>query len=35
MGLIGDVAQVEAQFGPFGDSAQKYRRLQNSVGRTW
>jgi hypothetical protein len=45
MGLIGDEAQVEAWFGPFGDSAtldarlvhglrQMYRRLGNSIGGT-
>jgi hypothetical protein len=45
MGLLGDEAQVEAQFSPFGDSAtlderlvhglhQTYRRLKNSIGRT-
>jgi hypothetical protein len=43
MGLLGDEAQVEAQFGPFGDSAtldarlvhglrRTYRRLGNSIG---
>jgi hypothetical protein len=43
MGLLGDVAQVEARFGPFGDSAtldarlvhslrQTYRRLRNCIG---
>jgi hypothetical protein len=47
MGLLGDEAQVEARFGPFGDSAtldarlvhglhQTYRRLENSiVGTRW
>jgi hypothetical protein len=45
MGLLGDEAQVEARFGPFGDSAtldarlvhglrQTYRRLRNSIGGT-
>jgi hypothetical protein len=45
MGLLGDEAQVEARFGPFGDSAtldarlvrglrQTYRRLGNSIGGT-
>jgi hypothetical protein len=45
MGLLGDEAQVEAQFGPFGDSAtldarlvnglrRTYRRLRNSIGGT-
>jgi hypothetical protein len=45
MGLLGDEAQVEARFGPFGDSAtpnaglvpglhQTYRRLENSIGGT-
>jgi hypothetical protein len=45
MGLLGDEAQVEAQFIPFGDSAnldtrlvhglrQTYRRLRNSIGGT-
>jgi hypothetical protein len=27
MGLLGDVAQVEARFGPFGDSATLDARL--------
>jgi hypothetical protein len=42
MGLLGDEAQVEARFGPFGDTAtldarlvhclrQTYRRLENSI----
>jgi hypothetical protein len=45
MGLLGDEAQVEAWFGPFGDSAtlearlvhglrQTYRGLKNSIRRT-
>jgi hypothetical protein len=45
MGLLGDKAQVEAQFGLFGDSAnldarlvhglrRTYRWLKNSIGRT-
>jgi hypothetical protein len=45
MGLLGDEAQVEARFGPFGDSATlearlvhglrlTYRRLRNSIGGT-
>jgi hypothetical protein len=45
MVLLGDEAQVEARFGPFGDSAnrdarwmyglrQTYHRLQNYFGRT-
>jgi hypothetical protein len=45
MALLGDETQVEAQFGPFGDSAtidarlehglrQMYRRLKNSIRRT-
>jgi hypothetical protein len=45
MGLLGDEAQVEAQFGPFGDSAtldarlvhgwrRTYRWLRNSIGGT-
>jgi uncharacterized Fe-S cluster-containing radical SAM superfamily protein len=45
MGLLGDEAQVEAQFGPFGHSAtldaklmhglrRTYRRLRNSIGGT-
>jgi hypothetical protein len=45
MGLLGDVGQVEARFGPFGDSAtldarlvyglhQTYNRLRNSIGGT-
>jgi hypothetical protein len=45
MGVLGDEAQVEAQFGTFGDSAtldarlvhglrQMYRSLENSIGGT-
>jgi hypothetical protein len=45
MGLLGDEGQVEARFGPFGDSAtlnarsvhglcQMYRRPGNSIGGT-
>jgi hypothetical protein len=45
MGVLGDEAQVEARFGPFGDSAtldarlvpglrQMYGRLGNSIGGT-
>jgi hypothetical protein len=45
MGVLGDEAQVEAWFGPFGDSAtldarlvhglhQTYHRLRNSIGGT-
>jgi hypothetical protein len=45
MGLLGDEAQLEARFGPFGDSAtldarlvhglrHTYRRLGNSIGGT-
>jgi hypothetical protein len=45
MGLLGDEAQVEAWFGPFGDRAtldarlvhdlrRTYRRLRNSIGGT-
>jgi hypothetical protein len=45
MELLGDVAQVECRFGPFGDSAtldarlvhglrRTYCRLKNSIGRT-
>jgi hypothetical protein len=45
MGLLGDEAQVETQFGPFGDSAtldarsvhslrRTYRRLGNSIRAT-
>jgi hypothetical protein len=45
MGLLGDEAQVEARFGPFGDSTtldarlvhglrQTYLRLGNSIGGT-
>jgi hypothetical protein len=44
MGLLGDETQVEARFGPFGDSAtldarlvhglrQMYHRLKNSIFR--
>jgi hypothetical protein len=44
MELLGDKAQVEARFGPFGDSAnldelhglrRMYHRLENSFERTW
>jgi hypothetical protein len=45
MGLLGDEAQVEARFDPFGDSStldarlvhslcRTYRRLENSFGAT-
>jgi hypothetical protein len=45
MGLLGNEAQVEARFGPFGDSAtldarlahglvQTYHRLGNTIGGT-
>jgi hypothetical protein len=45
MGLLGDDAQVEARFGPFGDGAtldarlvhdlrRTYRRLKNCIGGT-
>jgi hypothetical protein len=45
MGLLGDESQVEARFGPFGDSAtldarlvhglrRMHRRLRNSIGGT-
>jgi hypothetical protein len=45
MGLLGDESQVEARFGPFGDSAtldaslvlglrRMYHRLRNSIGGT-
>jgi hypothetical protein len=45
MELVGDVGHVEAQFGPFGDSAnldarylrglrRTYQRLENHFGRT-
>jgi hypothetical protein len=45
LGLLGDEAQVEARFGPFGDSAtldaglvhglrRTYHRLKNSIGGT-
>jgi hypothetical protein len=45
MGLLGDVAQAEARFGTFGDSAtlnaslvhglrRTYSRLRNSIGGT-
>jgi hypothetical protein len=45
MGLLADEAQVEARFGPFGDSVnldvrlvhglrRTYRRLKNSIGGT-
>jgi hypothetical protein len=36
IGLVGDEAQAEAQFGPFGDSATLNARLvlRNSIGGT-
>jgi hypothetical protein len=33
MGLLGDKAQVEAWFGPFGDSATLVARLVHSLRR--
>jgi hypothetical protein len=35
MGLLGDEAQVEALFGPFGDSATLYARLVHRLRRTY
>jgi hypothetical protein len=35
MGLLGDEAQVEAQFGPFGNSATLYARLVHGLCRTY
>jgi hypothetical protein len=35
MGLLGDGAQMEAQFGPFGDSATLDARLVHSLSRTY
>jgi hypothetical protein len=35
MGLRGDEAQVEARFGPFGDSANLDARLVHSLRRTY
>jgi hypothetical protein len=35
MGLLGDEAQVEARFYPFGDSATFDARLGNSLRRTY
>jgi hypothetical protein len=35
MGLLGDEAQVEAQFGPFGDSATLDVRLVHGLHRTY
>jgi hypothetical protein len=35
MGLLGDEAQVEARFGPFGDSANLDARLVHSLRRTY
>jgi dGTP triphosphohydrolase len=34
MGLLGDVAQVEGRFGPFGDSATLDARLTHSLRRS-
>jgi hypothetical protein len=35
MGLLGDEAQVEARFGPFGDSATLDTRLVHGLRRTY
>jgi hypothetical protein len=35
MGLLGDEAQVEARFGPFGDSATLDARLVHGLHRTY
>jgi hypothetical protein len=35
MGLLGDKAQVEARFGPFGDSATLNARLVHGLRRTY
>jgi hypothetical protein len=35
MGLLGDVAQVEARFGPFGDSATLDARLVYGLHQTY
>jgi hypothetical protein len=35
MGLLGDEAQVEARFGPFGDSATLDARLVPDLRRTY
>jgi hypothetical protein len=35
MGLLGDEAQVEARFGPFGDNATLDARLVHSLRRTY
>jgi hypothetical protein len=35
MGLLGDVAQVEARFGPFGDSATLDARLVHGLRQTY
>jgi hypothetical protein len=35
MGLLGDEAQVEAQFGPFGNSATLDARLMHGLRRTY
>jgi hypothetical protein len=35
MGLLGDEAQVEARFGPFGDSATLDARLVHGLRRTY
>jgi hypothetical protein len=35
MGLVGDEAQVEARFGPFGDSATLDARLVHGLRQTY
>jgi hypothetical protein len=35
MELIGDVSQVEAHFGPFGDSVNLGARLVHALGQTY
>jgi hypothetical protein len=35
MGLLGDEAQVNARFGPFGDSATLDARLEHGLRRTY
>jgi hypothetical protein len=35
MGLLGDEAQVQARFGPFGDSATLDARLVHGLRRTY
>jgi hypothetical protein len=35
MDLLGDVGQMEARFGPFGESVDHDARLVHGLSRTW